>query len=74
MNPTISAPIDGDVEIDLTDPEFLETLMRERHERRFSEEHLVEWLRASGGSLTERLMKHLAADAIERAWQATPAA
>ena len=61
------APVSEELEIDLTDPEFLDALMTERHERRFSEEHIVEWLRSSGGTLADRLMKHLAADAIERA-------
>lgn len=55
-----------DVEIDLTDPEFLDALLAERHARRFDEDHLIDWLRSSGGSLTDRLMKHLAADALER--------
>ena len=67
---TPTAPVSGDIEIDLTDREFLDALMTERHERRFSEEHIVEWLRSSGGTLADRLMKHLAADAIERARQA----
>ena len=65
------APVPEDVEIDLTDRtdrEFLDALMEERHERRFSEAHIVEWLRSSGGPLADRLMKHLAADAIERSW------
>lgn len=65
------APVSGDVDIDLTDREFLDALMKERHERRFSEEHIVEWLRSSGGPLADRLMKHLAADAIERSWHQT---
>jgi hypothetical protein len=54
------------VEIDLTDPEFLDALLEERHTRRFDEPHLIDWLRSSGGSLTDRLMKNLAADALER--------
>jgi len=52
--------------IDLTDPVFLDALMRERHARRFDQAHIVDWLRTSGGSLTDRLMKNLAADALER--------
>lgn len=52
--------------IDLTDPEFLHALMEERHARRFDEAHIVDWLRTSGGSLTDRLMKNLAADALEQ--------
>jgi hypothetical protein len=58
---------DDDV-VDLTDPVFLDALMRERHARRFDEAHIVEWLRSSGGPLADRIMKHLAADAIERSW------
>lgn len=54
--------------VDLTDPVFLDALMRERHARRFDEAHIVEWLRSSGGPLADRIMKHLAADAIERSW------
>lgn len=51
------------VELDLTDlPELLES----RHAQRFDEEHIVEWLRSSGGTLTERVMKAAAADLIER--------
>lgn len=64
---TPTAPVPEDV-LDLTDREFLDALMKERHERRFTEEHIVEWLRSSGGPLADRLMKHLAADAIERSW------
>lgn len=57
---------DATIEIDLTDPDLLDALLDERHARRFDEPHLIEWLRSSGGSLTERLMKNLAADALER--------
>jgi hypothetical protein len=59
----------GEDVIDLTDPALLNALMEERHARRFSDEQVVAWLRSSGGSLTDRLMKQLAADAIERAQQ-----
>jgi len=63
-NPT---EVDPDVDlIDLTDPAFLAALMDERHARRFDDDHLIAWLRTSGGSLTDRLMKNLAADALER--------
>lgn len=61
-----TATDDGTVEIDLTDPAFLDAVLEERHARRFDEPHLIEWLRSSGGSLTDRLMKNLAADALER--------
>lgn len=57
---------DHDVEIDLTDPVALHELLEARHARRFPEEHIVEWLRASGGTLAERIMKAAAADLIER--------
>lgn len=57
---------DHDVEIDLTDPVALHELLESRHARLFPEEHIVEWLRASGGTLAERIMKAAAADLIER--------
>lgn len=61
---TTSLPIDEPVvEIDLTD---LDGLLERRHARRFDEAHVLEWLRCSGGSLTERQMKSAAADLIER--------
>lgn len=65
-----STPTDDEtvVTLDLTDPRALDALLEERHARRFSEEHIVEWLRSSGGPLADRLMKQLAADAIERSW------
>lgn len=71
MTTRIPATDDVTVELDLTDHDFtdhdfLDALLDERHARRFDEPHLVEWLRSSGGSLTERLMKNLAADALER--------
>lgn len=66
---TTSMPIDDPiVELDLTN---LDELLESRHARRFDEAHIVEWLRTSGGSLTERLMKSAAADLIER--RGTPA-
>jgi hypothetical protein len=61
---TMSLPIDEPVvEIDLTK---LDELLESRHARRFDEAHIVDWLRRSGGSLTERQMKSAAADLIER--------
>lgn len=61
---TTSLPLDGPtVELDLTD---LDELLDARHARRFDEEHIVGWLRTSGGTLTERVMKSAAADLIER--------
>ncbi len=50
------------VEIDLTQ---LDELVESRHARRFSDDHIVEWLRTSGGTLAERIMKTAAADLIE---------
>lgn len=50
------------VELDLTK---LDELVDARHARRFSDEHIVEWLRTSGGTLAERIMKTAAADLIE---------
>jgi len=62
-----NAPLaEVDAIIDLTDPELLAALMEERHARRFDDAHIVEWLRTSGGPLADRIMKHLAADALER--------
>ena len=58
-----SPPIDEQlVELDLTD---LPTLLESRRAQRFDQEHVLEWLRTSGGSLTEREMKSAAADLIE---------
>lgn len=54
-----------ELEIDLTDPVALDELLETRHARRFSDAHIVEWLRTSGGSLAERIMKKAAADLIE---------
>jgi hypothetical protein len=34
-------------------------------DRAYSREHVVQWLRTSGGSLGERAMKHAAAEFIE---------
>lgn len=56
---------DHALEIDLTDPAALAELLDSRHARRFPEEHIVEWLRSSGGTLAERMMKAAAADLIE---------
>lgn len=61
---TPSTPV-ADLDIDLTDPVALDELLASRHARRFSEEHIVEWLRTSGGTLAERIMKKAAADLIE---------
>ena len=66
MTTETAATDETTVDIDLTDPEFLGALLEERHARRFDEAHLIAWLRTSGGSLTDRLMKNLAADALER--------
>lgn len=66
MTTQTPATADTTIEIDLTDPTLLAALLEERHARRFDEDHIIEWLRSSGGSLTDRLMKHLAADALER--------
>ncbi len=61
LTPTVSdEPV---VEIDLTK---LDELVESRHARRFSDDHIVEWLRTSGGTLAERIMKTAAADLIER--------
>lgn len=54
---------DAVVDLNLSD---LDALLESRHALRFSEEHIVEWLRASGGTLAERIMKSAAADLIER--------
>ncbi len=51
---TPSTPV-ADLDIDLTDPVALDELLASRHARRFSEEHIVEWLRTSGGTLAERI-------------------
>lgn len=50
-------------EIDLTD---LSAHLEHRHAERFSEDHVIDWLRTSGGPLAEQIMKRAAADAIER--------
>ena len=61
---TTSLPTDEPiVELDLTD---LDGILEDRHARRFDEEHILDWLRTSGGTLTERVMKSAAADLIER--------
>lgn len=67
MSPTIvpEPTEDHDFEIDLRDPVALHDLLDSRHAHRFPEEHIVEWLRASGGTLAERIMKAAAADLIE---------
>lgn len=62
--PMSSTPV-AELDIDLTDPAALDELLDSRHARRFSEEHIVEWLRSSGGPLAERIMKKAAADLIE---------
>lgn len=59
----ITDPVtDEDVVVDLT---HLDELVDARHALRFSDEHIVEWLRTSGGTLAERIMKTAAADLIE---------
>ena len=68
--PTIpSMPLsteDHDLEIDLTDPTALDELLDARHASLFGQDHVVEWLRSSGGTLAERIMKQAAADLIEQ--------
>jgi hypothetical protein len=62
MSNTAATPTGEDVVVlDLTD---LDALLESRHAQRFTEAHVVEWLRTSGGSLTERIMKCAAADLI----------
>jgi hypothetical protein len=58
--PSVDEPV---VELDLTN---LDELLEARHAQRFGEANIVEWLRTSGGSLTERVMKSVAADLIEQ--------
>ncbi|MCO8129377.1 hypothetical protein NHL50_19410 [Acidimicrobiia bacterium EGI L10123] len=61
---TMSRPTDEPVFVlDLTD---LDGLLEDRHARRFDQAHIVAWLRSSGGTLTERVMKSAAADLLER--------
>lgn len=55
-----------DLEIDLTDLAALDELLDARHASLFGREHIVEWLRTSGGTLAERIMKQAAADLIEQ--------
>lgn len=62
---------DQDLDIDLTDPVALDELLESRYARRFPEEHIVEWLRTSGGTLAERIMKKAAADLIESRSEST---
>ena len=73
MTPTATpAAVTDAVDIDLTD---LSVHLDRRHAMRFNEQHVVEWLRSSGGTLTEQIMKRAAADTIERyasAAEATP--
>lgn len=64
--PTIPASSEDDLEIDLTDPTALDELLDARHASLFGEDHIVEWLRSSGGTLAERIMKQAAADLIEQ--------
>ena len=66
MSTTTAVPVDAAppiTEIDLTD---LSARLEHRHAERFSEEHVVDWLRTSGGTLAEQIMKRAAAEAIER--------
>lgn len=61
---TMSRPTDEPVVVlDLTE---LDDLLDDRHARRFDQAHIVAWLRTSGGTLTERVMKAAAADLLER--------
>ena len=65
--PTMPASTeDHDLEIDLTDPAALDELLDARHASLFGQDHIVEWLRTSGGTLAERIMKQAAADLIEQ--------
>lgn len=64
--PTIPASSEDDLEIDLTDPTALDELLDARHASLFGEDHIVDWLRSSGGTLAERIMKQAAADLIEQ--------
>lgn len=67
---TMSRPTDEPVLVlDLTE---LDDLLDDRHARRFDQAHIVAWLRTSGGTLTERVMKAAAADLLER--RRTPSA
>lgn len=67
---TMSRPTDEPVVVlDLTE---LDDLLDDRHARRFDQAHIVAWLRTSGGTLTERVMKAAAADLLER--RRTPSA
>lgn len=64
MATTPIADTDGSATtIDLTD---LASRVDERYASRFSEAHVLEWLRTSGGSLAEQIMKREAANLIER--------
>lgn len=64
MTTTPTAETDGSATtIDLTD---LGSRVDERYAERFSEAHVLEWLRTSGGSLAEQIMKREAAHIIER--------
>ena len=61
---TVPEDVEGPItQIDLTD---LSAHLEHRHAERFSEEHVIDWLRTSGGPLAEQIMKRAAADAIER--------
>ncbi len=51
--------------VDTLDLTKLDELVESRHARRFTDDHIVEWLRSSGGTLAERIMKKAAADLIE---------
>lgn len=61
--PTASETDSSGTTIDLTD---LSSRVDERYAQRFTEAHILEWLRTSGGSLAEQIMKREAAQLIER--------
>lgn len=66
--PSIPADTDetvADGPVDVLDLRDLDALVESRHARRFNDEHIVDWLRSSGGTLAERIMKQAAADLIE---------
>lgn len=60
---TFTPPSTDHDTIDLTG---LTARLDERYAERFSEDHVIEWLRTSGGTLADQIMKRAAADLIER--------
>ncbi len=61
--PTAAETAASETTIDLTD---LASRVDQRYAERFSEAHILDWLRTSGGSLAEQIMKREAAQLIER--------